>query len=265
MNRGDLEKLPTAELDALLHKELDKEDLNSELILTISNILEGRESNIPIPDDEHVQKAWEKYQFSHQSIPIKRRPIRPWIHKAVAVAAILCIVIFCAPAAISAGNIDELIGYWSNNIFKFFDPTHTPPTTSEYNYETDHPGLQQIYDAVLEMGVEKPALFTQLDQAYELAELKKSTSPNECLVTGVLYKQDSCISVIIRNIGEGICEYPKDEEVMVREVNGMQCYVFTNEDCWIAVWSRGGTEYSIAIDTNINDLYTIIDSVYTEE
>ena len=42
----------------------------------------------------------------------------------------------------------------------------------EYVFETDHPGLQQIYDAVVEMGVTEPVVPMWVPEGYDLVEYK---------------------------------------------------------------------------------------------
>lgn len=268
--REELEMLSTQALDDLLRAELGKMSIDETLVHQILNILEEREADITVDSNINVDAAWmefkERYMVEDekQEKPMRYSP-RKWVRRFATVAAILCVLVLAAPKVTGIEWIAEIIGYWTQDIFAFFDSSiGIKDTQGEYVYTTDHLGLQQMYDVVVELGIERPVVPMWIPQEYELTEIKMMTLPEK-------EKVYSCFSDGARSIvlelsvfqNKPTIQYPKENgNVEKYELSGIMHYILPNEDTWVAIWAIDNLECSVSIDGQKEDLYSILDSIY---
>lgn len=263
--KEELMALSTGTLEGLLKEALDKRPLDRDYILTISGIMEVREADMPVPEDACIQQAWDKYrqavdQTERQAAPT---PPRRWLVGLAAAAAMLCFFVFAVPAAVGAENIGDLLSRWGNEIFEFFNPRSTPSDTQHGEGSiTEHPGLQQVYDAAVEIGIKEPKVPTWLPEGFVLTELKKSMFDGKYLITATFEKDDLSILLSVGDADETTRKYPTDtEDIRKGEIGKIPISFFRNNTQWTAVYNYNGIEYYLTANIKESVFYEIINSI----
>lgn len=166
------QQMPTEELDKILQAELEKEHPNEEVVLPILHELKEREKDIPVKKTPEVLEILEKLSkhntSSKQSIH-KRR----WLTGIAAAAAVVCIVVMTMSPTAQAESLFDILVRWTSSVFEFFTPEQdasNPPV--EIVFETDNPGLQQLYDKVTELGVTELVVPMWLSEGFVLSEIR---------------------------------------------------------------------------------------------
>ena len=192
------QQMPTEELDQILQAELEKEHPNEEVVLPILRELEEREKGIPVEKTPEVLAILEKISkhntSSKQSIH-KRR----WIAWIAATAAVVCIVVMSIAPTARAESLLDVLFRWTSSVFEFFTPEQdasNPPV--EIIFETDNPGLQQLYDKVTELGVTESVVPMWLPEGFELSDLKERPIPEGNSVHGNFKNGVNNISILYR-------------------------------------------------------------------
>lgn len=264
--RAFLEELPTADLGAMLRDELGKEKLDDNLIRLILDVLETREIDRPVEIDARTANAVKKFE---DAINIQRnKPDRlrwPLLLKVATIILVVGLLLFTVPQAANAENIFEILARWTDSVFEFFIPGNTN-SQPQYVFETDHPGLQQIYEAVVEMGIDAPVVPTWVPEEYELDEVKVIKEPTESTLLAKLQSKENTISffVVVQNM-ESPRNHVKDaEKVEIFEAAGIEHYLISNNERINATWLLKNIECSVVTDCQ-EDIYKILKSIYTTE
>lgn len=263
MTNKAFQEMSTHQLDAVLQQELQKENPESEVVLEIIRILEDREADRPVEISRKISDAWKKYK--DRTIPQKRNiRKRGWYISAAAVAAVV-LLITTVPKAVGASNIFDVLVRFTDSVVQFFAPNDDPgDLQNEYTFQTDNPGLQQLYDEVVRMGVTEPVVPMWLPEGYELAELKVDPMPMNTKVYGKFVKEDKHITISYQ-IADDITstQYEKMHGQMeVYEFDGTGHVMMENENSFSAAWAKDGVECFITTSLDNQNLCKIIDSIY---
>ena len=167
--RGVIEQMSTEQLDEMLQHELEKESVDESAVHLIMEVLEKRDQDMPVEINPQVAAAWERYQ-THT--PVQHRPklsFRNWSVRIAAAAAVVIVLAFAVPQSAEAEGVWERLFRWTDSIFEFFVPGDEM-AAQEYIFQTDNPGLQQVYDTVTAMGITDPVVPMWLPEGYELVE-----------------------------------------------------------------------------------------------
>jgi len=273
--REALEVLSSAQLDEMLKAELNKDGMDEDLVLSILNILEHREADEFTIDPADMEAVWAQFRESHpepalprtKEVPGKKRTgSRRWLGRMAVAAAVLCVMILVTPKAMGAENIFTIIGRWTQDVFAFFSSFGDGQQPQEYAFVTDHPGLQQIYDAVSELGVTKPVVPTWVPEGYILKDLKILPMQEKTKISAYLFKGDNDIIISIELYEEKASNtYEKnDGDASEYEFGNVKHYIIANEDRYTAAWTVEDLECSVATDQSEEILYEILRSIYTE-
>ena len=260
-------QLPTEELDLILQAELEKEYPDEEVVLPILQILEEREKDYPAEEPPEVLAMLEK--LNNSTTPSKQsRKRRGWVAGIAAVAAVACIVVMALPRTVGAESIFDVLFRWTNSVFEFFSPEQdatNPPV--EYLFETDNPGLQQLYDKVTELGVTDPVVPMWLPEGFELLSLKEiPLRENGYKVDAVFKSNDKFISVSYRISSDITTKFEKkDSAVELFESGGTSHFVLENDGKLSVTWAIDGVECSMNTNIAKEDVYTTIISIYRSE
>ena len=268
--REELEKLSTLDLDQILRAELDSDTPERETVLLVLSILEDRDPTNSQKCPEGAEEAWDDFvnriNYSKQPIEKPIRKPRKWFLPVAAAAAIVLILLISVPQAVGAENIFEILGRWTRDLFSFSNEVEDQ-SNETYIFQTDHEGLQQLYDAVVEQGVTAPLVPMWIPEGYELEELRTVTKDVGIKIYArFINNNDSYIQLIVECFNSGASNaYTKDaEDVKIHNSGGVNYYLFRNENTWTAVWNNGNAECLLILTDTDQVLHKIIKSIQKE-
>lgn len=269
MRKSALERLPTCTLDKLLQGELKKDIPNGDLVRDIFRVLEEREKNYPMDLTPPVQAALDRFASEDQRRTERRKPTaRSWVMRAASMAAILCIMLsMVLPQPARAETWWEKLSRWTSEAFELFSSTEETEAHSDYVFKTDNPGLQEVYDAVVALGITEPVVPMWLPDGYEL---------EECVLTETAAKKG--VSARFHSDGDALIyktnlydnniwhEYQKDDNtISVYETFGVKFTIIQNNGRWVVIWGMAELESSLSAVCDENTVFKIIDSIFILE
>lgn len=268
-SQESLTRLPREELRRMLAEELNKEPANADdtLVRTLLAELQARGADPAFVDDDAVAAACEKFRTATPTKqPSPKRWYQHWMLKVASVLLTLGILFFALPPAAEAGDTGSVLTWWSDSLFQLFRPG-SKPNIEEYVFKTDHPGLQQIYDAATEVGITVPIVPQKLSNEFKLIEhnvfqLQENITIYARLASGshkILYM------AIAQNQQSMLQHEKKAESVAVWNLAGVDHYVISNNNTWIVTWVTDNIECTITTDCPEEDVYRLIKSIYTSE
>lgn len=264
---GFLEQLPTEELDSMLQGEVQKETIDEDAIRLMLRVLKAREPEETSVVGDHAKEAWEKYWTGSQPVEPKAVVRRKLLFRVATAAAVLCVILFVVPQTVGAEEITGLLTRWTEKVFEFFDPRDTGINPMVYEFKTDHPGLQQVYDAVVEMGVTDPVVPMWVPEGFELVEYKHGgSSRKKALISGFKSENEYLVIQVDMYSGEAPHTYHKDETyVETYELMGVSHTILKNNGRWVAIWRTQNIEVAITAYCQEEEFYRIIESIYMAE
>lgn len=260
----ELEVRSTEELRTMLHAETDKDVPDDDLVLSILHILEDREPEVPDSGSAREEAAWKLFRKRVRA----RRKCKPLYYsnllRIASVVLAVCLLFTLVPQQAEADNWWQRLTKWTSDFFGFFREEDDTFRIEDYVFETDNPGLQQVYDAVAELGVTIPAVPMWLPEGYELLELRiEETRIKQYVYAQFANDGSECVLQINILNGEAAKAYFKnDVDVMQHEIGGTVYNLVNNEDDWIVSWTKDNIECAFAIDCTEDVLYKIIESIY---
>ena len=264
-----LARLPRQELRRILTVELHKttEQIDGDFVRLLLAELNGRGSDPDYIDDDAVEAACGK--FRQNTIPMqkpRKHWYQSWMLKVASVALVLGILFFALPAAAEAGRVKDVLGWWSDSVFRVFAPGEKPVTRSIV-YQTDHPGLQEIYDTVTELGITQQIVPQELSEEFELIELKVVQMLDDTSIHAWLTDQhnDILFNVILHSEQATLQHEKTAENVSVWDLSGVEHYVISNSAERIVTWVAGNIECTVTSDCLEEEVYNFIKSIYTLE
>lgn len=267
--RERLEALPTEQLDRMLQEELEKEKPEGQLIRIVLKVLWEREKDMPVEITPGIEAAWEKYRQKTASDGRKGR-FPGWLIRIGSVAAVVAVLLFAIPREAEAESLFEKLARWTDSVVDFFSPDKANDNLLEYTFVSDNPGLQQVYEAVKELGVNVPVVPTWLPEGYELVECKEiNTTQKKGVSANFIDAGDSSNGVIIKVdvYGEDVShKYHRDETAFdTYEVFDVAHTILRNNDRWVVIWFRDNIECFLTLDCQEITLYEILESIYVTE
>ena len=260
-----LEQLPTSDLDAMLHTELEKEFPAEDTIRLILSVLREREVDSPLVFSPQIAKSWDCYQKK----TIKDSEQNKWPLSKTAAIFILCgVLLFALPQKAQAESFFDRVAAWTESIFELISQRNQEGYTSkEHVFQTDHPGLQELYEVVTELEVTAPVVPMWLDERYILEYYDRITTPAYTKITAYFSNGEIEavyeLSIYSDNIPR---EFHKNGvDVETHESNGIIHYLFRNINTWSIVWIKDNLECTLSLDCQKDDVYRIIDSIYAME
>ena len=177
--RETLERMETEQLDEMLLEELRKDNPNGNLIRLIGSVLRERDWDSCPEINENIRQAWEQYQNKQQPVHTKPRPIPGFLLKAASVLLVLFTLLAIMPQDAKAMNFFERFIAWTEDVFSLISPVESRQQENAYVFQTENPGLQEVYDKVMELGVTVPVVPMWIPEGYELTECKVTETPTE--------------------------------------------------------------------------------------
>lgn len=260
----ELEQIPSPQLTQMLYAELKKDRLDDELIRTILQVQEARQENHP-PITENTRAAWEQLQndwAEDAKVPARKKP--KCMLKIAALAAVLCLVLLAIPDASGSNSFFERVGTWKESVLEFFKPTEVQ---QEYIFQTDHPGLQKVYDEVVALGVTQPVVPSWIPMECKLTEFKVTKSPSRIRIYAAFTDGKNIITINHYIYGADAPRKFETDDPNTNEVElaGIDYSIIENDGAWMVYWSRDNIECSLTVDCQENILYRILESIYVTE
>ena len=264
-----LARLPREELRRILAEELNKEPAKTDdtLVRSLLAELQARGNDSAFADNDAVESACEEFRAAANK---KQHPQKPWYQswmlKVASVVLVLGILFFSLPAATEAKNTSNVLTWWSDSLLQFFRPG-SRPNIEEYVYKTDHPGLQQIYNEVVEAGITTPIVPSKLSIEFQLAELKLIPMQDDVSILSCLTSDHhQIVFTAITHSTQSLFQHEKKaENIAVWNIAGIEHYVISNTDMLIITWITDNIECTITTDCPEEDVYRLICSIYTSE
>ena len=257
-------QMPTEELDQVLQAELAKEHPNEEVVLPILRELEEREKDIPVETTPEVLEILEKLS-KHNTSSKQSIHKRKWLAGVAAAAAVVCIVVMSVSPTARAESLFDILVRWTNSIFEFIDPDKSYPST-DGDFVTDNPGLQQLYDKVTEQGVTELVVPMWLPEGFILTKLKETPVAGGTRVHGEFKNGDYDIFITYRISADISVKFEKEETgIEVFEAGEANHFIMDNDEYFSVTWSVDGAECLLSTNIAKEDLYTIIKSIYRSE
>ena len=269
--RAVFENMSTEQLDEILNRELHADPPDANAIRLILDILREREKDMPIEVTPRMLETYEKYkrdvaQISERSKRPKR--IRGMLVRLVSSAAVLVVAFaLMIPQEAKAGGIRDWLMRVTEDVLEFFTPMDTESRIVEYEFKTDNPGLQQVYDAVVELGVDFPVVPMWLPDGAEFQKISMLDSPARTrLAANFNYANSEIVYNVEIYENEVAHSFEKDEsQIKIKEIEGTRFTVMRNNNMWTAVWEIDNIKCFITIDCQEEDLYRILKSIYVME
>lgn len=270
--REMLEQLPTQTLEEMLQKELHNEQVDGNTIRMIRDILRQRSPQVQVEISPQVRTAWETYRrkVEEQDEQARRtKKARVFALRAVSTAAILVLVVATfLPQTAEAETLWERLVRWTSGIAEFFSREDNEGREIAYEFKSDNPGLQQVYEAVVELGVTEPVVPSWLPEGSELLECKRMDTARKngvmarfAIGNGELIFKIDCFEDEYAHI------YHEDDTSVVKYENSEISHsIARNNNRWVVVWIREDkVECFITADCQEETLYEILESIYVVE
>lgn len=270
LTRAHLEQMSTPQLDELLNGELEKDAPNGDKVRLILSVIWEREKDTPAEITPGVKKAWAKYQKNIAKLDAaekRKGRFRSWCLRAASVAAVLCLLLLAVPQKAEADSLFEKLARLTDSIVEFFSPGMANDNTKEYVFETDHPGLQQVYDKAVELGVIEPVVPMWLPEEYELVECKVVETTRKKSLSANFKNQfaDIVLKYDVYDVDVSHEYHWDGEQVRRFESSGVKHTIMQNNDRWVVIWTTKTVECSFTLDCQEDTLYRILDSIYVTE
>lgn len=261
---GSLKEMSSEQLSRLIQEETAKECPNDELVLMALGILENREKEKPVVLGSKEKAAWKKYQSKVRSR--NRIPVLTWkpLMQVASVLLVITLLFALLPTQANAETWWERLARWTDDFFSFFNPSTSELAANEYVFQTDNEGLQQVYDAVIKLGVTTPVVPMWLPEGSELTEIKQDAMPtHEYIIARFSQESNEIVYKLNLYSIDRPNQYHKIETgVKELERHGTTYSIIRNESNWSIIWTDENIECSIFIDCQENVLYEIIESIY---
>ena len=265
--RRELEHLPTEQIENMLQQELEKGVPNDDIVLQLLHLLETRKPQKSLHMGEKEKTAWQTFQKRIKSRIKKFVNVRRWIAVAASLVLVFSVIFALLPQKANAETFFEMLARWTADFFQLFNSEADNNRSMEYVFETDNPGLKQVYDAVVEIGVTVPVVPMWLPEGSELVELTVVETPMQKRVYArfAVGERDITINVGIVDTVKASDYYRENQEPHEYEKTGITHHIMRNKDVWTVVWTQDKIECSLAIDCQEDTLYQILDSIYVME
>ena len=265
--REMLERKETQQLDDLLLDELRKDDPNGELIRMIGSILQERDRDNRPDINENIRQAWEQYQEKQPPVHRKPKPVTGFLLKVASVLLVLFALLAIMPQEAKAMNFFERFIAWTEDIFSLISPAESGRQAEEYVFRTENPGLQEVYDTVVELGITTPVVPMWIPEGYELAECKVTETPSSNYLFARFFDGNTQLVYQLNIFSDNYTHrfYKDGTEIRVEERNGIDHTIIQNYDMLVAVWTIDNIQCSIGLNCPEETMIRILDAIYTME
>ena len=175
-----------------------------------------------------------------------------------------CIIVMAFPRTVGAESFWDVLFRWTSSIFEFVDPDQdTTYPNNQSTFTTDHPGLQQLYDKVSELGVTEPVVPTWLPEGFVLSELRDFAMPDGNKLYGKFIYGGNDISITYRISSVITTKFEKEGTLVEAfETGDVRHFIMENGENLSVTWTVDGVECLLSTNISKSDTYAIIKSIY---
>lgn len=265
-SRWELNQSSTQQLAQMLQQETQKEIPDDDLVLLILHILEERDADKPIELSPKSRSAWETYCKKVEGRA--KSPVLQ-LNRAAKMAASLVLILgmlfVLAPQEASAGSFWKIFTNVTDSIFQYVNIGSRETQPAEYVFQSDNPGLQQVYDAVVEeLGISAPMVPQWLPEGSELVEIIRVSTPANEKISATFSLDNNTIILVYSKMNMDLSHqyYKAEGPISEFEANGTLYNYMRNANVWTVNWAKQNLKCSIYIDCQEAVLKQIIDSIY---
>jgi len=263
----ELEAMSTEELKAILKKALAQSPKDYEWIYKILEVLQKRKTKPqqkpPFPvTQEEVDEALLIWQEAKDIPQPETKPL--WRRKSASVvAAILCVLLIAVPIVSGLPFVQQMLATWNEDYF-WIETPGTPVAPPEgYVFQTDNPGLQQLYNAVTELGITQPVVPMWLPEELDDFLMDTVLTEDEVKISSFFHSDDEELIILLErkeNMESEMCKNESDPEIWL--LMDREHFCISNNNMSKVVWQID--EYEITIMGSIDNtlMYSIVNSVY---
>lgn len=263
--RFELVQMSSSELSQLIRAETGKETPDDDLVLTALEILEERKADRSVELGPESREAWEDYLEKFRARQKKPLLTLGNLAKAASIVLILGVLLVSGlTQEAHAGSLWKIIAQAGESIFQYVNIGQKETEPEEYVFQSDNPGLQQVYEAVVtELGVTEPVVVQWLEEGYELAELEIIDTPAKKSVHATFLNGDKELILSISKMKKDVSPEFDKEEIQIEkyEVNGI-IYNLVENNIWLVSWTHQNIKCYISVDCQENVVKQMIRSIY---
>lgn len=264
--REQLEQRSDEDLKTMLQTELDREAPDPDAVRLILSVLEGQHKETEVEATPQRKAAWKRYQERVDRLKGKTSWNSRWAVRAASLILIVGLLCTMIPQQAEAENFWQMLQHWTDSVMSFFGREDWI-TEPEYAFRTENDGLQQIYDAAVELGVTEPVVPMWLPEGYELVEVNTLTTPMLSRIWATFSDGESeCVFKLDSYSEESTHQFYIDDVFSESyELEGTIYNITQNDGWWVVVWSKENIECFITLDCQEEALRRILDSIYVME
>ena len=266
------EAMSTEELEEILRLDAEAPEgaqSDTELVLYILEVLASRRNTNNITGNT-AQEAWESFQQNYmpeepQKSVETKKPVL-WMRKLAAVVAVVALLIFIpiSARALTLEEMWDIFARWAKETFSFFSGENTEASEPMSDDTRDFASLQEL----LQKGNCDPSIApTWIPEGYILDKIEKDSSPMREIYTVRYANRDRKIRIQVTTYLSGDIRNHEveNDSVEIYTHNGIDYYIFENDDQLRVVWVVDSYECLISGDVSIDELKMMIDSIQKGE
>jgi len=260
------------QLRQILREDASKtegEDTDLELMLHIMEVLarRRRETSEEISPEEALEQFKNKYTYTDNSLISEEKPAKKktvgfsrWQKWVATIAAVLVLIFSSALTAQAFGfDIFEIIAKWTKETFHF----GYVDETGETNVPENAGVYQSLRDAMDKYEITTELIPNWIPDGYVESSVKTQETPTQRVFIAVYECGEESIRI---RIADYLNTYPvqveqSDSLIEVYTVNGIDYYLFRNENQIQAAWINGRFECVIFAPFSLEEIKTMIDSI----
>ena len=250
-----------AQLVEILDREIVKEVPDDELVLAILGELKRRDAERPVELTQGQRKLWK----AHGKKLRRKRCILPngLIRAAVAVL-VLGALVLAMPQEATAGGLWKTVARWTADIFRYENIGGGTEAAEEAGFRTDNPGLQAVYDALGELGIEPRPVPEWIPEGYALQWMDKIDTDALKGVNVGFSDGEKELVLSYKEMKKDLSpDYDKsDAEIVEFECNGIDYNMVWNSNTWVINWTMQNLKCFLSIECREEVAKQIIRSIY---
>ena len=263
---GKPEDMDKARLVEILDREIAKETPDDDVVLAVLGELKRRDTDRPVELTEGQKKLWQAHEKKIRKRENRSLHILPtgMVRAAVAVLVLSAVVLLAVPTSVNAGSLWKIVASWTADIFRYENIGGETEAAEETGFRTDNTGLQQVYDALGELGIEPRPVPQWLPEGYVLEWIDIIDTDAQCGINAGFSNGETEIVLDFRKMEKDLSpDYDKeDADVIEYECDGIFYNMIENSENWTINWTVQNLKCFVTVDCQEDVVIQIIRSIY---